>query len=134
MPQWTQRQFKRPRAKQKRVESPIQIRFLTALVPILRPEVYVAAIPNGGWRSPREAKILVSEGVRRGATDVFFIAPHGVSAWLETKTMAKGSRLSDDQEGFRAMCLRNGHLWGMYRTVDEGVDQVRAWGFLKEGY
>jgi len=124
----------RPKKKRRRIESPIQIKFLTELAPIIRPEIWVAAIPNGGWRSPHEAMTLKHEGVRKGATDVFFVAPRGVSAWLETKTEAKGSRLSDEQEGFRNMCMRNGHLWGMYRTVDEGVAIVRAWGFLKEGY
>lgn len=119
--------------KQKRIEHGVQSRFADALVPLLRDDVHVYAIPNGGFRLKGEANRLKAEGVKRGPTDLFFIAPKGVSAWLETKTESKGSRLSDEQEGFRSICLRNGHLWGMYRNIEEGLDQVRAWGFLRAG-
>jgi len=104
---------------------------LNALSPLLDPAVFVGAVPNGGFRLGSEAIRLKAEGVRSGVTDLFFLAPNGVSAWLETKTETGG--LSDFQKGFRAICLRNGHLWGMYRTVDEGIEQVRAWGYLRKG-
>lgn len=119
----------RKRAKPKRVEHGIQSRFISEITPMLRPSVYVYAIPNGGFRLKSEALRLKDEGVKRGPTDLFFIAPKGVSAWLETKT-TKGS-LKDEQIGFKTRCMENGHLWGMYRTVEEGIEQLRAWGFLK---
>jgi hypothetical protein len=123
--------MKSARKKPKREESHLQGKFLNALEPLLDPSVFVGAIPNGGFRLFSEAVRFKSEGVKRGPTDLFFVAPNGVSAWLETKTPT-GS-LSDEQKGFRATCLRNGHLWGMYRTIDEGLAQVRAWGFLRKG-
>jgi hypothetical protein len=116
-----------------REEDGVQARFLKELTPLLREDIWVGAIPNGGYRTPMEALALKATGVRPGAADIFFIAPNGVSAWLETKTEKKGSGLSDYQKGFRALCLRNGHLWGMYRNTEEGLAQVRAWGFLKDG-
>jgi hypothetical protein len=119
--------------KARRIEDGVQADFIKEVTPLLRPEIWMGAIPNGGWRAWTEAVRLKATGVRRGATDIFFVAPKGVSAWLETKTTARGSRLSDDQDGFRNVCMRNGHLWGMYRTTEEGIAQVRAWGFLKEG-
>lgn len=121
------------RKKPKRIEHRLQSEFLSELEPLLLPDVHVYALPNGGYRLFGEAVRLKAEGVKRGPTDLFFVAPRGVSAWLETKTTAKGSRLGDEQEGFKSICLRNGHLWGMYRTVEEGLEQVRAWGFLRKG-
>lgn len=118
--------------KRKRAEDGLQAKFLAELEPMLHPDVHVYAIPNGGFRLMSEAVRFKAGGVRRGPTDLFFIAPAGVSAWLETKTEAKGSSLSDEQKGFRTICLRNGHRWGTYRTVEEGIDQVRAWRFLRE--
>lgn len=116
--------------KNRRVEHNIQSKFLNTLEPMLLPDIHVYAIPNGGFRLITEAIRLKDEGVRRGPTDLFFIAPDGVSAWLETKTPG-GRGLKPEQEGFKNICLRNGHLWGMYRTIEEGVAQVRAWGFLR---
>lgn len=122
-----------PRRKPRRVESNLQSKFVSRIIPMLRPDVHVYAIPNGGFRLITEAIRLKGEGVKRGITDLVFVAPKGVAAWLESKTKERGSGLTDEQIGFKAICLRNGHPWGMYRTVEEGVDQVRAWGFLREG-
>lgn len=116
--------------KQRRVEDGIQTKFLGRLAEAIRPDIWVGAIPNGGYRLMSEAIRLKRTGVRGGATDIFFVAPKGVSAWLETKTGV--GELRDDQEGFKSLCIRNGHLWGMYRTVEEGLAQCHAWGFLKE--
>ena len=118
--------------KPRRVEDGVQGGFLAELVPLLRPDVHVYAVPNGGFRLWSEAVRLKSTGVKRGITDLVFVAPRGVSGWLETKT-TEGGGLRDEQEGFRSICMRNGHLWGMYRTIEEGLAQVRAWGFLREG-
>lgn len=119
------------RKKPRREEHGIQAKFIDELVTALRPDVHVYAIPNGGFRLMTEAIRLKAEGVKSGITDLVFVAPQGVSAWLETKTPKGG--MKDEQKGFKAICLRNGHLWGMYRTVEEGMAQVRAWGFLREG-
>lgn len=121
------------RKKRRHVEDGVQAKFLAELTPLLHPDVRVYAVPNGGFRLMTEAIRLKATGVRSGITDLVFIAPRGVSAWLETKTEARGSRLGDEQVGFREFCMRSGHLWGMYRTVEEGLDQVRAWGFLRVG-
>lgn len=125
----------RPTTKKKknqRVEDGVQAKFITELEQRLKPDHHVYAIPNGGFRLMTEAIRLKAGGVKKGPTDLFILAPDGVVAWLETKTTAKGSSLSDEQKGFRAICLRNGHLWGMYRTIEEGLEQAQAWGFLKE--
>lgn len=121
------------RKKPRRVEDGVQSKFLADLAPLLRPDVRVYAIPNGGYRIITEAIRLKATGVRSGITDLVFLAPEGDVAWLETKTEESGSTLRDEQEGFREFCLRSGHRWGMYRTVEEGLAQVRAWGFLRRG-
>lgn len=121
------------RKKSRRIEDGVQARFIAEITPLLKPTVKVYAIPNGGFRLMSEAVRLKATGVRRGITDLVFVAPGGVTGWLETKTEAKGSRLSDEQEGFMNHCLRSGHLWGMFRTIEEGLAQLRAWGFLRDG-
>lgn len=120
------------RKKPRRLEGDLQAKFLDQITPLLLPDIRVYAIPNGGYRLRSEAIRLKAEGVRRGITDLVFIAPRGVTGWLETK-QGKGI-LSDEQEGYMNMCLRNGHLWGTYRTLEEGITQLRAWGFLRKGY
>ena len=123
-----------PRGKKpRRVEDGLQARFLKTIIPLLRDDIHVYAIPNGGFRLFSEAVRLKATGVKAGITDLLFVAPESVTAFLETKTTAGGSSLRDEQEGFRNICIRNRHLWGMYRTVEEGLAQVRAWGFLREG-
>jgi hypothetical protein len=121
------------RKKQRHVESGFQAKFLAKIEPMLLPDIHVYAVPNGGFRLFTEAIRLKNEGVKKGITDLVFLAPKGVVAWLETKTTAKGSRLDDEQIGFRSICLRLGHRWGTYKTIEEGVAQLRAWGFLREG-
>lgn len=121
------------RKKPRRVEDGVQSKYLAALLPLLREDVRVYAIPNGGFRLKTEAIRLKATGVRGGITDLVFLAPRGKCAWQETKTEERGSRLSDEQIGFREFCIRSGHLWATFKTVEEGLAQVRAWGFLKEG-
>jgi len=119
--------------KPRRIEDGVQSRLLKEATPLLLPDIHVYAIPNGGFRLFSEAVRLKATGVKGGITDLVFIVPLGGTAWLETKTTAPGSSLGDDQEGFRNICLRLGHRWGMYHTVEEGLAQLRAWGFLRRG-
>lgn len=120
--------------KPRRVEDSIQSKTLAELTPMLLDSVRVYAIPNGGFRLFHEARRLKDTGVRAGICDLVFLAPVGATYWLEMKTMSKGSRLSDEQEGFKNYCLRSGHNWGMARSVAEAIQQVCAWGLVKPWY
>ena len=67
--------------------------------PILRD--YLSAVPNGGFRNPREAQRLKAEGVRAGVSDYLLAYPcggfHGF--WLELKRRVKSkSRVTKEQK------------------------------------
>lgn len=78
--------------------------------PFLR---HVAAVPNGGTRNRREAKMLVAEGVKRGVPDTFCPVPVGrYHGWFGELKRLNGvpSDLSDEQrdwlESLRSMGYR----------------------------
>lgn len=55
-------------------------------------------VPNGGYRTKREAALLKRTGVKPGVHDLFLPLPrHGMhGCWIEMKRL-KGSDISDDQ-------------------------------------
>jgi len=121
----------KPKKRRRSPEHELQVKVLRDLEPILLPDIYVAAIPNGGFRRITEAIRLKAEGVKAGIGDLIFLAPYGVTGFMELKA-GKGS-LSDEQIGFRSMCKRNGHLWAEVRSVEDAIRACRSWGFLREG-
>lgn len=123
------RKKRRTRPKDDPLEHDIQSKAVSVIRRMVRPDVHVYAIANGGYRRPSEAVRLKAEGVKPGIADLIFIAPNRVVGFLEMKT--KSGRLSDEQIGFQAICIRHGHLWGEARSVDEAVAVVRAWGLLR---
>lgn len=60
---------------------------------------YLIAIPNGGYRNPREAARLKTEGVREGVSDLFLAYPtdqyHGL--WIELKRPKPKGRVTVSQ-------------------------------------
>ena len=109
-------------------EHSIQARLMAELSRRLKPDVFCAAIPNGGYRRPRDRERLRLEGVKRGSPDLYFVAPNGVSAWLEMKT--PHGFLSPDQRRFAALCRRNRHRFAVAHSVEEALQIIKAWGFL----
>lgn len=120
----------KPKKRRQSPEHQLQVRVIRELEPILLPDIYVAAIPNGGFRRITEAVRLKDEGVRAGIGDLILLAPHGIAAFMELKA-GRGS-LSDEQIGFRSMCRRNGHLWAEVRSVADAIKACQKWGFLRE--
>ena len=117
------------RRQKTETEHSIQAQLMTELSWRLKPNIFCAAIPNGGYRRPRDRPLLMLEGVKRGSPDLYFIAPDGVSAWLEMKT-ATGF-LSPHQKSFAAMCRRNGHRFAVAHSVDQALEIIGQWGFLR---
>ena len=77
------------------------------------------AVPNGGWRSPVEAGILVGQGVRAGVPDLVVLFSGGRSLYIELK--AEKGRLSEKQVKWRDRLLGMGFAWGIAKTVDEAA-------------
>jgi hypothetical protein len=121
------------RRKPRRVEDDLQSKIIAEVEPILGADFRIYAIPNGGFRLFSEAVRLNRTGVRKGITDTVVIGPGGFTAWLEVKTKERGSRLDDEQEGFKNYCLRCGQRWGLARSAEEAISQLRSWGCLKPG-
>jgi hypothetical protein len=92
------------------------------------PGVFWFAVPNGGWRSPIEAKIMSGTGTRPGVPDLIFLA-RGSCFALELK--APGGRPTEKQ----LACIAEMNAAGAYATVAEGLDRAIAcleeWGILR---
>lgn len=112
-------------------EDSFQTKLVNELTWRLRPEVIMAAIPNGGFRSGRTAATLKRTGVKRGMTDLVFAFEQGQTGWLELK-FGK-TPLSDVQLGIRHRLLTMGHRHGVARTIDQALSIMVLWGLLKEG-
>ena len=121
--------IRKPKPKRKRPEDSFQSKLMKELTYRLRPEVIVAAIPNGGFRHRRTAAILKATGVKRGITDLVFIYEEGQTAWLELKTGKVP--LSDEQLGIQYRMKTMGHRHAVARTIDEALTQLDAWELLK---
>jgi VRR-NUC domain len=67
---------------------------IVAWARLVAPDVLIFAVPNGGFRTPREAALMKWTGVLAGVPDLAVVAD-GKAFFLEVKT-AKG-RLSDAQ-------------------------------------
>jgi VRR-NUC domain len=92
------------------------------------PNVFMFAVPNGGYRRPIEAAILKSLGVRAGVPDTCWIKD-GRAYLLEIK--AEGGRLSPAQEqtliALRAAGAHACHAHGL----DQCLQLLEAWGLLR---
>lgn len=76
------------------------------------------AVPNGGYRSPRQGKILKSTGVLAGVTDLILVHSEGVE-FIELKT--ETGTLQASQKVFKKMLSMVGMAdrWHLVRSLDE---------------
>lgn len=123
-------QIRKPKARKAREDS-FQTKLVNELTWRLRPEVIMAAIPNGGFRTGRTAATMKRTGVKRGMTDLVFAFEAGQTGWLELKHGK--TPLSDDQLGIQYRLLNMDHRHGVARTIDQALSIVAKWGLLKKG-
>ena len=80
------------------------------------PDIIIAAIPNGGDRSPSERVRLHSEGVLAGMPDLCVLEPkngfHGLFIEMKTKSGVVSAKQSDvnlqlNAKGYRAVVARS---------------------------
>ena len=92
------------------------------------PGVFVFHVPNGGWRSPIEAKILKGLGTRAGGPDLFAIHRGQIFA-LEIKT--ENGRATDAQwQAIEDLRAAGAHAEVCY-GLDRALAQLEQWGLLK---
>lgn len=88
------------------------------------PQYIIAAIPNGGFRNALEAKIMKSEGVLAGFSDLIIIAEKK-TLFVEVKT--KQGRQSELQKRFQTSIERLGHQYCLCRSFDDFCSIVKYW-------
>lgn len=133
-----------------RLEQNMQKEFVR-MARLLNPELEwrLFHIPNGGARAKSvridkktgkevrysvEAAILKAMGVVPGMCDLGVLLGQGRIGFLEAKdppdpfTKKSRGKLSTEQEAMRDRLLGDGYLWAEFRTVDEGLKTLRAWG------
>jgi hypothetical protein len=92
------------------------------------PGVFSFHCPNGGWRSPIEAKVLKGLGVVSGVPDVFIIA-HGKPYALELKT--ETGKLTPVQRSTHVLLQAAGVEVAVAYGIDAAVQQLEAWSLLR---
>lgn len=110
-----------PRSKLRHMESHLQrncITWFRLQYPKLAKLCF--AVPNGGWRNRREARIMKAEGVTPGVADVILLKPSGgfASLCIEFKTEDKGSRQQESQKEWQAAAEEAGNRYELIRTFD----------------
>lgn len=88
------------------------------------PQYLIAAIPNGGYRSTQEARIMKLEGVLAGFSDLIIIAPGNI-LFIEVKT--KSGRQSEHQKNFQTNVQRLGYHYFLCRSLIEFCATVKKW-------
>jgi hypothetical protein len=92
------------------------------------PNVFMFAVPNGGYRRPVEAAVMKSLGVRAGVPDTCWIKD-GRVFFLEIKS--PGGRLSPAQEQTLIALRAAGALACHAHGLDQCLRVLEGWGLLK---
>ena len=87
------------------------------------PKFEIVAVPNGGYRDPREAAKLKRTGVVAGIPDIIVAMHTGRVCWIEMKTST--GRLSEKQREIHERLATLGHAVCVCRDVHEAVAFVR---------
>ena len=96
------------------------------------------AIPNGGYRNPREAKSLVRQGVKKGVSDYFLSIPrHGGTGysfsllcglWIELKRRdPKVSKLSAEQTAWLVRKRGQGYGAVVAYGAEEAIQYIEQY-------
>lgn len=67
------------------------------------------AIPNGGYRKPKEAKLLVASGVKSGVPDIFLPVPKGKYHGLYIELKVGKNKTSKNQNDWLYKLNRQGY-------------------------
>jgi VRR-NUC domain len=85
-------------------------------------------VPNGGWRSPVEARVFKGLGVKAGVPDLILIANAKAYA-LELKT--EGGRLTPIQRTVHVLLAAAGAEVATAYGLDQALEQLGQWGLLR---
>jgi len=91
-------------------------------------DTYFFAVPNGGYRSPVEAKIMKGLGVHAGTPDIVIIRD-GHTYCIELK--APGGKLTAAQKEAHAALRAAGAAVACAYGLDEAIKTLEQWGLLR---
>jgi hypothetical protein len=106
------------RRRMRRPEQVFQASLVKSLAMVLDPSCLMFAVPNGGWRTKREAAILIGQGVVPGIPDLMILF-NGTAAGMELK--AGRGATSDSQDKVHVRFARAGIPIAIIRTLDEAL-------------
>lgn len=97
----------------------------------LAPGLTIFAIPNGGYRHPREAKKLKDTGTLPGVADLCVLLGGGRAGFIEMKTPT--GRMTPEQKAFQMTCETSGTPYEVCKSVDDVVATLTFWGVEFQG-
>lgn len=123
---------RRARPRKPTIERPKEIVLHMAVAKVLRSyarsDWQWTHIASGELRDARTAGKLKQMGLRPGWPDFVLVPPHGQLHCLELK---RGTEtLSDEQQGFRAWCIRHGIPHVVANSLDEVLRAFNVWNCL----
>lgn len=97
------------------------------------PELCLMHIANEGTRSAARGRLMKSQGVRAGVSDLFLSVPRGgfCGLWIEMKR--KGGRVSPEQTAFLEHMKAMGYDGAVCRGADEAMVKIHSYITAKEG-
>ena len=115
------------RAARANPEAALQVRVKEYLSVVLPPGIFWTASLTGVNLSMRAAVRAKAMGIRRGAPDLCFLFPDGITRWIELKT--RTGSLTPEQRAFRDLCTASGRdIHAVCRSLEEVDATLRGWG------
>ena len=94
------------------------------------PDVWLFAVPNGGFRHKATADKLKAEGLRPGVPDIVIPEWH---VYIEMKRQ-KGGRLSDDQAKWLGYLAECGYTCIVAKGWEDAFKQLADAGYKADGF
>lgn len=114
------------RSNPKHEESKLQIACVTWFR-LQYPNHVLFAVPNGGFRNGKEAKILKAEGVLAGVPDLFLMFPnHGYMGMFIEMKYGKGKQ-SPDQVVFQENAERMGYKYILINSLEDFTKIINSY-------
>lgn len=82
------------------------------------------AVPNGGNRNVREAKIMKAEGITAGVSDLLLLIPRKGYGCLCIEMKTKTGRQNENQKVWQSYSESNGNKYVICRNIDDFMNAI----------
>lgn len=106
-----------------------------ATIEVEDPELYelMAAVPNGGYRTPKAAAERRAEGQKQGYPDIVVDLPAGVYHGARIELKSESGSASAEQKARLRLLAARGYYCALCYCADEALDVLRRYRRLSEG-